>query len=457
MAGKDLITMSQMELKRLNIVHKILDKKLWQVEAVDILGLCGRQIRRLVARVRKEGDTGIIHKSRGRPSNRALPVSLKDKVLKLYRKKCPDFGPTFANEKLFEIDKIKIGDQTLRNWLIEAHAWQVTHKCRRHRQWRERRHRYGEMEQADFSHHDWFEGRRAECVLAGYIDDANNRVFARFYEYEGTLPFMNSFKGYAKKHGLPHSLYIDRHSTYKSAAKPTIEDELRNREPLTQVGRALKELGVEVIFARSPQAKGRIERLFKTFQDRLIKELRLRKIKTIEEANRFLESYLPRFSERFGVKPIEMGDLHRPLPENIDLDAILCIKEGHPVRNDFTVAHDKKLYQILDRTRARKVTVEERLDDRMLITYKGQALKHKEIAQRPKRKEDKPKYVFAMLRKERARPPMEHPLKGPFFRARYRHLQQNPQKEKVAPKEKGLLLIQNQKPDISNCAKIGHF
>jgi hypothetical protein len=456
MAGKGIITMSQVELKRLNIVHKILDKKLGQVDASGILGLCDRQIRRLVARVRKEGDIGIIHKSRGRPSNRAFAAGLKNRVVNLYKKKYPDFGPTFANEKIAEIDKIKIGDQTLRNWLIDAHAWEVSHKGKRHRHWRERRHRYGEMEQADFSHHDWFEGRRPECVLAGYIDDANNNVFARFYEYEGTLPFMASFKTYAKKRGLPHSIYIDRHSTYKSSAKPTIEDELANREPLTQVGRALKELGVEVIFAHSAPAKGRIERLFKTFQDRLVKEMRLRKIKTIKQANRFLEGYLPGFNERFGVTPIEKGDLHRPLPKDIDLDVILCVKEEHPVRKDFTIVHDKKLYQILDWTSAKWVTVEQRLDGRMLIVYKGKALRYKEIAQRPKRKEDKPKYVFTMVRKERYRPPKSHPFKS-FKRSPYSQNYSYPQREKVAPKEKGLLLIQNQKEDISNCAKTGHF
>ena len=408
MAGKDIIAMSQKELKRLYIIHKILDKKLKQVDAATILGLCNRQIRRIVANIRKEGDKGVIHKLRGSSSNRALPKKLKDKAIRLCKQKYPDFGPKFANEKLFEIDKIKIGDQTLRNWLIKDGAWQVTHKRRKYRKWRERKHHFGQMTQVDGSHHDWLEGRAPECVLMGHIDDATSKRFARFYEYEGTLPFMDSFKRYIKRYGIPHSVYIDRHTTYKSNKKPSVEDELDNREPLTQVGRALEELGVRVIYARSAPAKGRIERTFKTFQHRLIRELRLKKITTIKDANKFLEGYLPGFNKRFSVKPIEKGDFHRPLPKDMDIDKILCKRIEHILRNDFTITHEKKLYQILQRVNAKKVTVEERTNGRMLITYNDKQLKHKQITQRPEKKEEKPRYVFTMVRKGRTRPSMEH-------------------------------------------------
>jgi len=338
-----------------------------------------------------------------------------------------------------EIDKIAISDETLRLWFIESNIKYQTRRARKHRRWRERKHHFGEMVQVDGSHHDWFEGRGPECVFMLYVDDATSRRYARFYEYEGTLPFMDSFKRYAKKYGLPHSIYIDKHSTYKSPKEPSIEDQLNNREPLTQVGRALEELGVDVIFADSAPAKGRVERNFKTFQDRLIKEMRLRKIKSIAQANTFLRHYLPGFDKRFGVEPIEKANLHRPLPDNIDLDAIICIKEDHPLRNDFTVAHKKKLYQILDRTNAKKVTVEERINGRMLIIYKGKALKYREITQRPKKKEKKPKYLFTMVKKERYRPPRSHPYKS-FKRSPYSHINSYPQKEKGGQKEKGLLL-----------------
>lgn len=293
MAGKDIIMLSQRELKRLHIIHKVLDEKLSQVEAGRILLLSDRQIRRTVKSVREEGDKGIRHGLRGKASSRRLPKKVKEKVIRLYRERYKGFGPTLASEKLLEIEGIKMSDETLRNWLIESGDWERVRKVREHRQWRERKHCIGEMVQMDGSHHDWFEGRGDECVLMGYIDDATGNVFAMFYEYEGTIPAMDSFKRYIEKYGIPASLYLDRHTTYKSTAKPTIEDELNNREPASEFGRALKELVVEMIYAYSPQAKGRIERLFNTFQDRVIKEMRLKGIASIEDGNKFLEEYLP--------------------------------------------------------------------------------------------------------------------------------------------------------------------
>jgi len=440
MHGKDIIAMSQKELRRVSIIHKVLDKIITQLEASKLLELSTRQIRRIAERISNEGDKGVMHRSRGRSSARAFPKKIKDKILNLCCTKYEGFNPLFASEKLFEIDKINISRETLRGWFNEKEIPYKTRRKRPHRAWRERRPHFGEMEQVDGSHHDWFEGRGPKCVLMGYIDDATSNVFARFYEYEGTFPFMGSFKRYALRYGLPHSVYLDRHSTYKSTAKPSIEDELNNREPLTHVGAALEELGVEVIFANSPQAKGRIERLFRTFQDRLVKEMRLKGIKSVKEANKFLAYYLPLYNRRFKVEAIEKGDLHRPLPKDVDFDRILCIKTRRGLNNDSTVAHDKKLYLVLDKIHAKNVFVEDRMNGKRLITHNGNPLKYKEITRRPKKKQEKPKYIFTMVRKERARPPMEHPLKGPFFRARFGQNPQYSQKEKVAPKEKGLLL-----------------
>lgn len=438
MAGKDIITMSQKELKRLHIIHKVLDKRIRQIDAAGLLRLCAKQISRIVRRVREEGDKGIIHKSRGESSHNTTPKKKKDKIISLYKKKYNDFGPLLASEKLFEINKLRVSDETLRNWLIAEGLWIKNRKHKKHRKWRERKHFFGEMIQADGSHHDWLEERGPKCVLMGYIDDATNNVYARFFEYEGIFPFMDSFKRYIKKYGIPHSVYLDMHSTYKSSKKPTIEDQLESREPLSEVGRALKELDVEVIYASSPQAKGRIERLFKTFQDRLIKEMRLKGIKTIEGANKFLEHYLSIFNKRFSVKALEEGDLHRPLAKDVDLDSILCIKKKHPLRNDFTIAHDKKLYQILNPVNAKKLTVEERIDGRMLIMHKGKPLKYKQITQRPVRKEVKKSYTFKI--KKVWRPPMNHPYKAPLFGRRYPHINTYSQKEKGNQKEKELLL-----------------
>jgi len=406
MAGEDMVMIRQGELKRLHVIRKVLERVIKQVEAAEILSLSGRQIRRIVKRIRGEGDRGVIHKSRGRPSNRGISPKIKERVINLYRAQYKDFGPTLASEKLLERDRIEISDETLRRWLIEAGDWKKSRKRGRHRQWRERKHHYGEMVQMDGSHHAWFEDRGGPCVLMSYIDDASGEAFGRFYEYEGTIPAMDSFKRYIKKNGLPMRVYLDKHSTYKSTAKLTIEDELNDVGPLSEFERALRELGVEVSHAHSPQAKGRIERLFRTLQDRLVKEMRLRGIRTIEEGNPFLEEYLPLYNKRFSVRPKEKDDLHRPLVKGMDLDAILCSKTERALRNDFTVAHNRKLYQVEERIKASKVMVQDRIDGSMIMIHKGQALRFKEITERPPREKKEP--VVARRRKPYI-PPSDHP------------------------------------------------
>src|SRR5512136_3015317 len=233
MAGEDIIMMHQREVKRLHVIQKVLERVIKQVEAAEILSLSGRQIGRIVKRIRREGDRGIVHQSRGRPSNRRMADKVKDKVIRLYRAQYKDFGPTLASEKLLERDGVRISDETLRGWLMETGDWKKARKSRRHRQWRERKGHRGEMVQIDGSHHAWFEDRGAECVLMGYIDDATGKVFARFYEYEGTIPAMDSFKRYIRKYGLPLSVYLDKYKTYKSTAKPSLEDEFNDEEPLS--------------------------------------------------------------------------------------------------------------------------------------------------------------------------------------------------------------------------------
>ena len=384
MAGEDMIMARPGELKRLHVIQKVLERVIKQVEAAEVLSLSSRQIRRIVKRIKVEGDGGIVHKSRGRVSNRRIPDKIRNKVLRLYRKKYEDFGPTLASEKLLERDGVGISDETLRLWLMESGDWKKSRKARGHRQWRQRKDHYGEMVQMDGSHHDWFEGRGPGCVFMGYIDDARGEAFGRFYPYEGTIPAMDSFKRYIKRNGLPMSVYLDKHTTYKSTAKPTIQDELDNTQPLSEFERALKELGVKLIHANSPQAKGRIERLFKTLQDRLVKEMRLRGIRTIEKANHFLEQYLPVYNKRFAVCAKGKDNLHRPVGREVDLDGILCIKTERTLRNDFTVAHNNRLYQIEDHIHTSKVIVEDRLDGSVRITYKSRVLRYREITERPK-------------------------------------------------------------------------
>jgi len=391
MAEKDSIMLRQRELKRLHVLHKVLEGRLTQTEAAALVSLTDRQLRRIVKRIRKEGDKGICHKARGKPSNRRLPSKLKKRIVHLYHKTYTDFGPTLFTEKLEEREGITISHETARTWLMEEGAWELHRRHRAHRQWRERKDHYGAMLQMDGSHHDWFEGRGPACVFMGYIDDATGRVYGKFYGYEGTIPAMDSFKKYIGKYGLPMSVYLDKHTTYKSPAEPTLEDELNGTEPLSEFGRALAELGVELIHAHSPQAKGRIERLFNTLQDRLVKEMRLEGISTMEEANKFLVSYLPWYNRRFAVQPKKKENLHRR-PKGLDLDTILCMKIERTLKNDNTIQHNRKLYQIEDRLRTKRVMVEDRIDGTMRIRYNGVCVSFHEIMQRPVREQKEPPF-----------------------------------------------------------------
>jgi hypothetical protein len=262
----------------------------------------------------------------------------------------------------------------------------VTHFGRRqrpHRTWRERKAHVGELLQMDGSHHAWFEARGPSCVLMAYIDDASSWVDARFYEYEGTVPAMDSFGRYVRHYGLPHGVYSDKHTTYRASGQPTVAEQLAGEKPQSQFARALAELGVGLHHAHSPQAKGRVERLFKTLQDRLVKDLRLAGICTIEAANQFLEPWLPIYNRRFAVKPAAAPDLHRPSPTARELDQILCLKTMRVVRRDWTVAHDGHLYQLETNVRATQVVVEKRLDGTVRITHHGRLLRSHAIMARP--------------------------------------------------------------------------
>ncbi len=390
MAREDMIMASQEELKRLHVIRKVEEKVIKQVEAGEILCLSLRQVGRIVKRVKAEGAGGVIHRSRGRSSNRAFADEVKVRALELYREKYAGFGPTLAAEKLLERDGMELSKETLRGWLMESGDWKKRRKRRGHRQWRERKGHLGEMVQMDGSHHDWFEGRGAEGVLMGYIDDATGQAYGRFYGYEGTMPALDSFRGYIRRRGIPLSVYLDKHTTYKSPANPTIEEQLEGIEPLSEFERALRELGVEVIHAHSAQAKGRIERLFGTLQDRLVKEMRLRGIKSLEEANGFLEEYWPIYNRKFAVQARGKGDLHRGLPKGLKLNNILCVKATRALRNDFTVAYHKKLYQIEDEIRAGQVKVHERPDGSIVILSKDRSLKYREILTRPVKERSEP-------------------------------------------------------------------
>ena len=407
MAREDIIMLRQRELKRLHVIHKVIEGTMTQTDAAGLISLTERQIRRIVKRIRQEGDGGIRHKSRGRPSKRKLPF--KERIVQLYRSSYPDFGPTLFTEKLEEREGVTISRETVRTWLMEEGEWKKHRKRKAHRQWRERKDHCGEMLQMDGSHHDWFEGRGPECVLMGYIDDATGRAYGKFYAYEGTIPAMDSFKEYIEKYGLPMSVYLDKHTTYKSWVR---RDEFREVEPISQFGRSLQELGVRKLHAHSAQAKGRIERLFNTFQDRVVKEMRLQDVSTIEEANKFLLSYLPVYNRRFSVTPKEKEDLHRAV-KDVDLDTILCIKTERTLKNDHTIQLDGKLYQIEDNIRAKRVTIEELIDGSMRIRHKGLRIAFHKITQRPAKPEKERPFI---PRGKGHRPPLGHAWRPPWFK-----------------------------------------
>jgi hypothetical protein len=383
MVREDRVIMSVKELRRVHVIRQTREKKLTQVQAGILLGLTPRHIRRLIERVTQAGDQGLAHRGRGKPSNRRIPEKVQTKALTLYAQRYGDFGPTLAAEKLAERHGITLSAETVRGWLLAKGVTHFQRRKRPHRAWRERKAHVGELVQLDGSHHDWLEGRGPRCVLMAYIDDASSRVYARFYAYEGTIPAMDSFTRYVQQYGMPLAIYADKHSTYHSPAEPTVAEQLAGVEPMSQFGRALGELGVELIPAHSPQAKGRVERLFKTFQDRLIKELRLAGGSTLDEANRFLEDYLPIYNQRFSVHPVQPADLHRPRPASRELDRSLCIKTTRCLRRDWTVAHHGHLYQVQTNVRATHVQVEERVDGTMRMTHKGRALVYHAITARP--------------------------------------------------------------------------
>lgn len=385
--------MSKKEIDRYDVISRAIRRELTAQKAGDLLGLSRRQVKRLKKKVRATGPDGLIHKNRGKPGNRRLPEKERKKIITLLRKKYPDFGPTFASEKLNEIHKIDRDPKTIRSIQISEGLWSVRkgRKKEEHREWRKRKDCFGEMLQFDGSYHDWFEGRGdtdKQCLLAA-IDDATGTVVqATFAEHEGVLPVMRFWKEYVCSNGKPRSMYLDKFSTYKVNHKIAQEDP----DVKTQFQRACNQLGIEPIFANSPQAKGRIERLFDTFQDRLVKELRLAGISNPSDANRFLESYLPKFNTRFSVEPASKVHLHKPLTadEKKNLDSILSRHTGRTVQNDFTFAFNNRWYQVLatQAVAVRKkdvVIVEERTDGTIHIRLRGTELNYEILPARPKR------------------------------------------------------------------------
>jgi transposase len=375
--SKDRIEMSQQERDRLKVLHGVEQGQYSQAKAAQLLNLTVRQVRRLQQRLREHGDAGLVHRLRGQPSNRQLERKLRQRVLRAYRKHYAGFGPTLACEKLAEQD-LHVSPDTLRRWLLDEGLWQRQRRRDVHRQRRPRRACFGELVQMDTSLHAWTEGRGEEMVLITMIDDATSRLLARFYAGDTVEAHFDLLGRWIQKYGRPLALYTDRHGIFEAHKKgqPDYAGE-------TQFSRALTELGIGLIKARSPQAKGRVERSFGTAQDRWVKEMRLAKVKTIVAANALLEKLLPEHNRRFGVAPAQRADAHRAVGKAHHLAAILSVQEERVVSNDYTIRFENRLYQ-LDRPiypgeRGGKVTIEMRLEGAMAIRFGSRYLNYHEI------------------------------------------------------------------------------
>ena len=382
--------MSRKERGRLTVMAGVQGRELTLVQAAELMGVGYRQSKRIWKRYRADGDAGLVHRLRGKPSARRKPPQLRAQVLALYaQERYADFGPTLMAEHLAK-RKLVVDHETLRRWRLASGEHPVRRRKQTHRQWRERKPSFGAMVQLDGSHHDWFEGRGPRCVLMVMVDDATNQMRARFFEEETTRASYDVLEGWVRQHGLPGSLYVDRDSIYRCEGQATIAEQLAGREPQTQFGRAMEALGVELKLAHSPQAKGRVERMNGVLQDRLVKELRLAGISDMESANTFLEGkYLRAFNRQFVREAASAVDVHREVPRN--LNEVLSWEQERVVQGDWTVTSEGQRYQ-LDRQHEglslvrRKVIVRRLRDGRVQLVYRGQQLKWRALPKEALRK-----------------------------------------------------------------------
>lgn len=356
-------------------------------EAGEILGLSERQVYRIKARVGKEGAGGVIHRSKGKKTPRWLRERVRDKIDHLYRTKYRGFNLTHMTEFLNHEEGIKVSRESVRQILLEKGTYVKQRRYPKHRQRREPCFREGQMVQFDTSDHDWLEGRGLRLYLIGGVDDATSKVAgAKFVLSDGVKQNMGVFRDIVRRRGIPLSVYVDCGSNFKTTRHQSVEYQLKGEYPDTQFARALRELGIRIIYAHSPQAKGRIERKFGVFQDRLCSELRLHKISTLEEANRYLwEKFIPQHNRMFSRTAKEPGSAYRSLPKGFSLKDVFCLKEERTVAGDNTISYHGRSFQILPNQYRlsyckAKVKVHEYPDGSINIFYQSKKLKHKPIS-----------------------------------------------------------------------------
>src|SRR5713226_9771346 len=375
------IALSQRERDRLRVLHEVKQKQITQIEAASRLKVSDRHIRRLLFRPGEQGDRAVIHGLRGRPSNRRLTARFEQKIVERVRQRYADFGPTLAAEHLAQ-EGLSVSRETLRKWMAKASLWRPrSQRVKTIHVWRERRASFGELVMQDSSPFRWLEERGPACQLIAVIDDATSRLWARFTAHDTTEENLRTFGGWLRRYGLPLAHYTDKNSIFRMAGPAAIGEQLRGEAARSQFGRALSELGIAWIAAQSPQAKGRIERLFKTLQDRLVKEMRLAGIETIEAANHSLETrFLPEWEERFTVAPRNPRNAHRRLGQEHRLEEILSVRVARKVAQDHTVSWDGTRWgvpreEVCAGLRGAPVEIERRLDGSHWLRFRGRYLR----------------------------------------------------------------------------------
>jgi len=382
-----VLNLTMQEAERYKVISEVESGYLRIKEAGEILGLSERQVYRIKARVGKEGAGGVIHRSKGKKTPRWLTERVRDKIELFYKSKYRGFNLTHMTEFLNQEEGIKVSRESVRQILLGKGSYVKKRRYPKHRRWREPSAREGQMVQFDTSDHDWLEGRGPRLYLIGGVDDSTGKVAgAKFVLTDGVKQNMGVFRDIVRKRGIPLSVYVDRGSNFKTTRHQSMEYQLKGEYPSTQFARALEELGVRMIYAYSPQAKGRIERKFGVFQDRLCSELRLHNIFILEEANRYLqEKFIPRHNRMFSRPAKESGTAYRPLPKGLSLKEVFCLKEERVVAGDNTISYNGKAFQILPNEYRSsyckaKVEVHEYLDGHTNIFYQGKRLKHKPIS-----------------------------------------------------------------------------
>jgi hypothetical protein len=377
---EERISMSQRERERWKVLEEMEQGHLSQVEGARRLRLSPRQLRRIERRVEAEGDRGVVHRLRGRHSNRKIPAAFEKRVMTAVRRRYADFGPTLAAEHLAP-DGLGISRETLRKWMSTAGLWR-TRRRRVHpvHVWRERRAAFGELVMMDSSPFAWLEERGPQSQLIALIDDATSRVWARFAAQDSTEENLRTLEGWLRRHGRPLALYTDKNGLFVTSRPVQWQEQLADQPALTQFGRALRDLDIEWIAAHSPQAKGRIERLFKTLQDRLVKELRLAEVGSLEHANRFLEiTFLPEWEKRFARLPRHPQDAHRRLGGEHRLEQILSVRQPRAVSSDHTVSWQGERWGVPREAvcaglRGAHAEIERRLDGTHWLRFRGRYL-----------------------------------------------------------------------------------